>query len=402
MRHRWLLLLCVLALIPLGGVSAQTGSPRSPGGSGSWSAPFSIYSNWVVFPSANASATQVVFLNPYSTTPNVTDDYYDRQVLYTEYTGGAWSSPVEVGSNAMYRPTGWFPVATHPVINADGNTIAYLGCTGICNPVTQGDVYDIYVSRRGPGGWSQPAVVATGAGVISTQIGLSADGNTLTYSTNYLNFPFYKWNQVYIVQRTGETWGSPTVVSTNDVNGWSPALSRDGKQVIWISNPPSDSILPNNVLIYASQLSGGGWSSPQILETGLEMSTNIAQYRFSPDGNSIFFWKVTLTGNVCTGTDLYVLRRAGAGWSSPQEVTPGALHPYDSCGLELIAGINSDGTRVVYPDPLVHEDVVDDVSLMMVESKAGAWGAPAAVTVHKRSSIYLSPLLSDDGKRLVA
>ena len=386
MRTRWLVCLCILALLPLSAASAQ---PAVDG----WGTPTGIYHNTSIdFPSANAAATQVVFVNQYSNTPGYTEWYYDRQVILVEYTGGAWSSTV-VGSNAIYRPIGWVPITTHPVISADGSTIAYLGCTGNCKPFTSNDTIDIYVSYRGLSGWSAPVGVTGGAIAIDSQIALSADGSTIAYASDYLNFPFYKFNQTFIIQRIGETWGAPTPVSTDDVNAFFPALSRDGKQVIWLSNPPPASGVSYNVLMYTRQLAGGGWSAPQMLETNLVDGTNIAQYRFSPDGNSVFFWTYTVEGNVCTENHLYRLRWNGAAWGAREEVTPGALIPFDSCGVELTAGVNSDGTRAIYPHPLMHDNVVDDVSLEMVEYKSGAWGTPTAITAHKPYDLYQYPML---------
>jgi Tol biopolymer transport system component len=388
MRVRWILWLFVLALIPLGGISAQTAL-------GSWNAPSGIYNTWVVFPSTNASATRVIFLNPYSTTSGATEWFYDRQVLFTEYVGGAWSTPVAVGSNGMYRPTGLLPIVTRPVISADGSTIAYVGCTGNCKPFSQGDRYDIYVSHRGPGGWSQPAVAPSDPGAIRPQIGLSANGKTLAYCTAYFFSDLL--NRVYIIQGAGETWGSPTAVSRDNVNAFYPALSRDGKQVIWRSSPLAGGL---DVLYFANQLPDGSWSDPQILNSNLILGINVADYyNFSPDGNSIFYWNVATGDSDPNVIHLYVMRRVGSAWSSSQQVTPGVL-AYTNEGLTV--ALNFDGTRVIYPDPLAHENFINDVSLEMVEYKSGTWGAPAAVTVHKQDHIYLSPMMSDDGKRLVA
>ena len=389
MHSRWVLLLCVLALIPLSGASAMAAS-------GSWSAPLGIYNGMeVVFPSANAGATQIVFLNPNGTTPGYTDWYYDRQVFFMEDTGGAWSTPVVIGSNGMDRPTGWLPIVTHPVISGDGSTIAYLGCTGVCKPVTQGDRYDIYVSRRGASGWSSAAAVATVAETLSSQIGISADGKTLVCVT-FIPFGDLRY-RVYVVQRTGEPWGSPTAISSDTVNAFLPVLSRDGKQVIWRSNQTGGG---SDVLNYASQLPGGGWSAPQALITNLILGLSVADYSsFSSDGNSIFYWNVDTVGSDLTHVYLYVLRRVGSAWGFPQQVTPGVL-PYTNEGFT--AAVNSDGTRVVYPDPLLHADVFDDVSLQMVENKSETWGAPAAVSAHKEGAMYRFPMMSDDGKRLLA
>ncbi len=388
MHKRWLLCLCVLALLPLSGASAQAAK-------GSWSAPLGIYHDMeMVFPSANAGATQMVFLNPDGTTPGYTEWYYDRQVFFTEYAGGAWSTPAVIGSNGIYRPTGWLPIVTHPLISGDGSTIAYLGCTGICKPMTQGDRYDIYVSLRGPSGWSQPAVVPTVAETLSSQIGLSADGKTLACVT-FTPFSDLKYI-VYVVQRTGETWGSPTAVSSSDVNAFFPVLSRDGKQVIWRSNQLAGG---SDVLDYASQLPGGGWSAPQALTSNPLLGMIVADYfSFSPDGKSIFYWSANTGTSDPNDISLYVLRQVDSTWGLSQQVTPG-VYPYTNEGLT--AGLNFDGTRVVYPDPLLHADVVDDVSLRMVEYKSGTWGAPAAVSAYQEGAMYRFPMLSDDGKRLL-
>ena len=95
MHTRWLLCLCVLALLPLSGASAQPAVYA-------WGAPVGFYHNTSIdFPSANAAATQVVFVNQYSNTPGYTEWYYDRQVLFIEYTGGTWSIVVTSSLNGQ-------------------------------------------------------------------------------------------------------------------------------------------------------------------------------------------------------------------------------------------------------------------------------------------------------------
>jgi len=389
--RRWLNVICILFILPL------SGSSRRPE-IGGWGNPTAGPAGWWIAVRANSDATRAVFLDPYTTsgTGQYADFYYDRRVMAADFSGGGWIPAVVVGSNAMARKTQLIPVVTHPVISSDGNTIAYLGCTGGCQPFGTGDRYDIYVSSRGSGVWSQPVVLTTGADPLYEIISLSADGNVLAYGTNLFIDGI---SRIYIVIRTGNTWGTPTVISSSTVNGRSPELSQDGKQVIWISDPPPASGIYDNILMYASQ-SGSGWSTPQMIYTGVDANHDTYQYRFTADGNSIFYWNVSLNGNLCEGQDLYILRRSGSNWTAPQKLTATPVVPL-ACNAEAPAGMDYNGTRAVYPRTVLNGSTVSGSFLEMVEYQNGIWGAPVAITAPS-FPYYNYPNLSFDGEHLVS
>ncbi len=398
MRSLLITLVCLLLVAPFSTVNAQSNA-------NGWGTPQPIAVNWYTAPSINADATRVVFLDPNTTsgTGSYAEYYYDRQVLISEYANGAWSAPVLIGSNAMNRGSGMMPVTTHPVISADGQTVAYLGCRGNCKPITEDDRFDIYVSRRGPSGWSTPAALHisipttyanNSLDTIDERISLSADGNIIAFSTDYMNFPFYAYNRVYIIEFDGTKWGAPYPISSDALNSWAPDLSQDGLQAVWLSGN----------LMYAHREPGEPWSEPQQLDTGLAATSEQGLYRFSPDGNSLFYWEILIdtssTPAVYSGQDLFVLRRDGEGWGQPSKLTVTPIIPIKSDG-EAPPAVNGDGTRVIYPRTVKQGDSLTGTFLEMTEFKQGQWSAPVAIT-SSSFPYYAYPNLSSDGAKLIS
>jgi len=301
----------------------------------------------------------------------------------------------------MYRPTGLMPVITRPVISADGYTLAYLGCRGGCQPFSENDSYDIFISRRTEVGWSAPTPLYIAIGAIDERISLSEDGNTLAFSSDYLNLPFYKFNQVYVTEFSAGAWGAPVSISSDTINGWSPNLSRDGLQAVWLSNPPA--IGGQNILMIANRSSEGAWFAPQPLEVGIDASSEVGLYRFSPDGNRVFYWKMLMStvgeSTVCSGQDLYVLHRTSEGWSTPQRVTSTSIVPM-ACNGEAPPATDDSGSRVIYPRTVMQGDAITATFLEMTEYRQGSWSEPAAIT-SPYFPYFAHPNLSSDGARLI-
>jgi len=389
-----------ILLLVLGLLATPAGAAAADG-LGGWSSPAVIAVNWWAAPSANHDATRVVFLDPNTSAGG--DFYYDRRIFVVEYANGAWGQPILIASNGMNRGTGLMPVLTRPVISADGATIAYLGCTGGCQPFSEVDSYDIYVSRRTDAGWSAPAALPIDIQALDERIGLSADGNTLAFSSDYLNFPFYKNNQVYVIEFSEGTWGAAQPISSGDINGWAPALSQDGLQAVWLSNPPE--LSGALVLMYASREAlDKPWSAPQPLDVGTDTYNTLGQYRFSPDGNSIFYWKYVLveqeTYYVCTGRNLYSMRQTDAGWGTAVKATTTPITPMD-CGDEAPPAVDATGTRVIYPRTVLNGDSITGTFFEMTEYRNGTWSAPVTITTSS-FPYYEDPQLSDNGARLVS
>lgn len=366
-----------------------------------WSPPAVAVPGYWVAPGANGAADRVVFLDP--DTSSGDSWYYDRRILVAESSGGVWGQPVVIGSNAINRPLGLMPIVTHPVISADGNTLAYLGCRGGCKPFTQDDHLDIYVSRRTQTGWSEPVPLYIDISSIDERISLNADGTILAFSSDYLNFPFYKNNQVYVIEYVGGAWGTPQAISSDTIEGWSPELSYDGLQVVWISNPPVVGG-GQNILMTANRIPGGTWSSPQPLAVGTDDMHQLGFYRFTPDGTSLFYWMITLTvgGNslICSSQDLYRLRKQESGWSAPEKVTADSIVPM-RCDSEAPPALDEDGSRVIYPRTVVVDDMITSNFLEMVEYRQGAWTTPTAITT-PYFPYYAFPNLSTNGARMVS
>jgi hypothetical protein len=120
-----------------------------------WSTPAVIYQEaWddPLFISLNMSNTRLVALIPDSGS-----DDNSRHIVVSEYTNGAWQTPVTIAQNGMYSYDLYqvLPQQTHPVISGDGNTIAYVGYTG-----TTAGAY--IINRLSGGGWNTPQWLNTG------------------------------------------------------------------------------------------------------------------------------------------------------------------------------------------------------------------------------------------------
>jgi hypothetical protein len=392
MHNRLMLILRIgiLLFIPLYSVNALPGM-------GGWGSIHVLASGWWYSLDTNADATRVVFLDPFTTsgTGDGAEFFYDRRVMLSEYANGAWSEPVVIANNAIYRPNGWMPVTTLPMISADGSTIAYLGCTGGCKPFSASDRFDIFISTRGLGGWSQPVVVPTITDELSERLSLSTDGSSLAFGSSLSDLGGSRVNQVYVVERHAGIWGAPVALPSDGIYGGSyPILARDGRQVIWYNN------LPGGVsgIVSSDKLAGGEWSPPQTIVSE-DITTRITHFRYTADGSAIFYWKITISASMCTSQELMVIRRSAAGWNTPQKVNGSAMIP-KRCDGEAPAALNADGTRVIYPHSIVVGDVLTSDFLEVVEFKNGTWTSPTAIT--SPTNYYSFPRLSDNGQRLVS
>lgn len=368
-----------------------------------WSDLSIIAPGWWYAPGIDSLGARVVFLDPYTTsgTGIDADFYYDRRVYVAEFSGSAWSQPILIGSNAIYRPTGWFPITTLPMISADGNTLAYLGCSGGCKPFDTDDRLDIFVSRRSAAGWSAPVPLNISLDAIDSHIGLSGNGSTLVFSTDYNPFSSLI-NQIYSMDYVSGTWNAPVAISSSTVNGWSPEISSDGLSVLWISNPPSGG---QNIFMTASRAPGGSWSIPEPHDTAISLEDSIGYYRLSPDGKNIFYWKITLTPgeggtSVCTAQDLYVIQHQNGSWGAPGKVNTTAFSPKD-CDGDAPPAVDYSGQRVVYPRTVIQGDFLAATYFEMVELRSGKWGTPVAISA-EYSPYVTNPNLSADGSRLIS
>jgi hypothetical protein len=282
---------------------------------GGWLQPVDISPelDYRIFPDANDDATRVVFLdyNQYDQ-PEPRDNI--RKIKVVEYQNGAWGNEILIGSNGHYVTDSsfeWMPKTTQPVISGDGNTIAYMGYTGV-----EAHPYAIYFSDRNPGGgWSAPVMLPEGDMTTHFgEIGLSQDGNTLIHGSHPISL--FEDQKTYISTRQAGVWGNPVQVydglygfAFNDV------LSADGKRAAFVATYD----------LYLLEKTGAGWGSAvKVVDTDPATSLMVEYPQFTADGKSLFY---------------------GA-WTTPVPIT--AARDYDYYKQPVLS---ADGSRLVYSGP---------------------------------------------------
>ncbi len=363
---------------------AHEEAPPGPDVATAWTEPAVIYPESWPHPlrfSIDDGATQLVALIPYSGS-----DERSREIVVSSKSGGAWQPPVVIANNGAFSDALFqvLPQQTHPLISGDGSTIAYVGYTGT--------TFAAYVVDRLPGGgWSAPALAPAALPNTHYRISLSRDGNTLALC----DYPFLGIQQVYVATRTAGVWSAPVRVG----DGGNPSLSADGRQLVYVSNAQ----------VAYSQRTESGWSSPQQITTN-DPATTVAEYpQISADGRSAYYWLVNLAPDgtdalVRTAQDLYILRRAGSGWGSPQKVTATPVLP--SSVTDGPAAADRWATRLVYTRPVTEtrpggEAVVTSSHLEVSEGITGSWQTERLVAANGAGNYNKWPRLTPAGGMLI-
>jgi len=114
---------------------------------------------------------------------------------------------------------------------------------------------------------------------------------------------------------------APGIVSKSDYHEHSsPAFSPGGKEVYWSAYCVVDGV--ENERIFFSQLNGGTWTAPEIVEFTKESDGGCPT--FSPDGNRLYFhsWRPYPFSERFEHYNLYYVERSPDGWGEPIKLGP--------------------------------------------------------------------------------
>jgi hypothetical protein len=347
-----------------------------------------------IFPDTNDNTTRVVFLdlNQYDSPPPQDNI---RKIKVVEYQGGAWGNEILIGSNGHYVADSTFefmPKTTRPVISGDGNTIAYMGYTGV-----EAQPYAIYVSDRSPSGvWSEPAVLPEGD--MTTHYGevsLSHDGNTLIHGSHPISW--FEDQKTYISTRQAGVWGNPVQVYDGLYGfAFNVVLSADGNRAAFVATYD----------LYLLEKTGGGWGAAvKVVDTDPATSLMVEYPQFTADGKSLFYWEVYCApisgGCVLTNQNLKRIYDDGSGWSAPSQVAFSDTPGWGKDG-NWPAAIDATGRRAVFPVVgRLADDIMYSTNLVYTDWRDGAWTEPVLITSAQDYDYNKQPVLSADGLRLV-
>lgn len=244
----------------------------------------------------------------------------------------------------------------------------------------------VYIVDRLPNGrWGEPVLLNTDLSNIHYWISLSPDGRTLAL-VSYK--PFFDIDQVYVTTRTSSGWSPLTRVSDPAFGGRHPALSADGRRMVYIQN---------GRVMYSERL-GRRWSPPIYLTLNNYWEGASVEYPLlSGDGHTVVYWLVRLEGNVRVSKELYAIRRTSAGWGTPERVNSRLNVPVL---IDSAVALNSQATRLIYPRALVIDSTVSASVLEVAEWTNSGWQETTLPVAAAGETFEYGPRLTPDGMAL--
>lgn len=233
-------------------------------------------------------------------------------------------------------------------------------------------------SGGGDGDWGEAEIFFSGR----YHPTITADGGTM-YMTDH--------SKIYVSQRSGETWSTPTALPypVNDTSEiafrFSPSITGDGNTLYF-----SEVGFPYSY--WSARKVGSLWQEPQrvVLDTtGLVLMHKLC---ISWNGSTLWF---TATTPSSQNIDIYYSTFDGSAWSAPQPFSEVNTSEYNETSMAINAGGNafyftSEGRS---GDP-------NSKSIWVSRKQSGAWQEPVpmgdAINMPDYNQVY-DPAISYDG-----
>ncbi|MFN0172561.1 MAG: hypothetical protein ACKV22_39785 [Bryobacteraceae bacterium] len=191
--------------------------------------------------------------------------------------------------------------------------------------------FDIWISRRGGEGWSEP--VNAGPHINSAQheldASLSADGTTLLFTRSAYGGATAvgaagpvpdKQTDLYISHWRNGAWGPagkiPAPVSLAESAEFRPVLSLDGKRLFFGSNRQGGR---GGYDIYATGSRNGRWETPVNLGAPVNSADDEVDVAVAPHGRTLILAKRPKPSDP---QRIYISNLRGGAWSEPEDMGP--------------------------------------------------------------------------------
>lgn len=172
--------------------------------------------------------------------PSQYGDIAKRVIQICDYAIEEKKNPVDIQPELLAAPLNKFKTQYFPVLTGDQQTIIFSATTYEANRPPQ---EDMYISHLEDGKWTQPQAISQ---VINTPdnegtCSVSADGKTLvfTYCNNQNLRDSFGGCDLYISTKVGDTWTEPQNLGAyvnSPQKDTQPAVSADGNTIYFSSN----------------------------------------------------------------------------------------------------------------------------------------------------------------------
>ena len=164
---------------------------------------------------------------------------------------------------------------------------------------------------------------------------------------------------------------------------YSPIISSDGNMLIFTSNR-GESAKENLEDIYVTNKSGNTWSEPKKISTNINTEYNDAAASLSPDGKTLYLYSEEGAGDIYTST------RNGTDWSKPEPLNKNIN---TSLYWETSASQSPDGKKLYFASNRPDGYGELDIYVSTLDSK-GEWGkavnlGPAVNTLGNDDSPFI-------------
>ena len=173
-------------------------------------------------------------------------------------------------------------------------------------------------------------------------INISADGDWLLFAGNFGGKGFGDYD-LYISYNTPKGWSEPLNLGANiNTEFWesSPCISPDKNALYFSSNRPGG--YGGKDLYVSYRQKNGKWGPAQNMGPDINTAGDELAPFIHADNQTLYYTSDGLPGY--GGTDLYVIRKRGNGWSKPENLG----YPINTIDNEGSLFVASDGTTAYY------------------------------------------------------
>jgi outer membrane protein OmpA-like peptidoglycan-associated protein len=175
---------------------------------------------------------------------------------------------------------------------------------------------------------------------------------------------------------------------------YSPLVSEDGNTMIFTSNRTEDMQVKSGLNyedIYISRRTGAGWTTPEKISPEINIKYNDAAASLSPDGTTLFLYYEE------GGGDIYTSTFDGRKWSKPAPLNRNINHPNF---WETSACISADGKKLFFTSNRPGGQGELDIYVSELD-KNGQWGKAVNLGPTVNTPMHEdSPFIHHDGKTL--
>lgn len=233
----------------------------------------------------------------------------------------------------------------------------------------------------------EPGIISTGD--MELNAAFTPDGRTLYFTKRT---PKYQLWAILVSTLNGGRWSTPRVAEFSGQYGdFDPFISPDGTQLFFSSNRPAPGKTKTDFDIWMVKKTGAGWSSPTNL--GPDINTESQEYYPSVSKSGTLYFSSNRDGGKGSG-DIYRSKLVDGKYSKPENLGDAINSKYFE-GDPYIAPDESFLIFVSYNRP----EGLGDGDLYISFNQNGAWtpaknlGAPV-----NSSALDFCPNMSPDGK----